>query len=414
MEAITREEMFLSDIAGDTKYNLEPITRTEKLLKKIAENGTGGGGFDPVVTYGDTLTWDGNTEGLISVDMGGMFFYRIADNVITLADCPNGLKGTLLTGSETSNIEASYETLESSIGFSGMINLEAIWFVPSDNFTVNDLGITVPKAGVYCLSDPAIGYVNSITIPGYAGFETTTYPKIPIESLPEGYPYVGEGVILAEQKFTAAEQEAGVFILSTDAMSFVSGIKYTVTIDGTAYETLGWEFSAEGMTATGLGNLSLAGVPGGTDTGEPFTIMAIPGNGTMCLVLNGEGDGLSATIGIKGEVVHKMDEKYLPELPSVYIFRDLITEEEIDEAVANNQINAEIKANELLGEVLLHYKNNSTFYLETKNVDGVVYRYPFSSSTCTESGGYVILGLGFAIQSKNFTVGVNLTNFTGD
>ena len=307
MEAITREEMFLSDIAGDTKYNLEPITRTEKLLKKIAENGTGGGGFDPVVTYGDTLTWDGNTEELVSVDVGGMFFYRIADNVITLADCPNGLKGTLLTGSETSNMEASYETLESSIGFSGMINIEAIFFVPSDNFTANDLGITFPKAGVYCLSDPAIGYVNSITIPGYAGFETTSYPKIPVESLPEGYPYAEEGVILAEQELTASETGE---LNIEGTLPLVVGNACKVNWNGTEYSCVVKGFNATEMglgVVPYIGNGADFGLP---DTGEPFLVASVSAQNATVII---SYEGLtSVTVSITGEIVHKMDAKYLP------------------------------------------------------------------------------------------------------
>lgn len=44
MEPITREEQFLAKAAGDNVNIPEPITREEVYLKRIAENGGGGGG----------------------------------------------------------------------------------------------------------------------------------------------------------------------------------------------------------------------------------------------------------------------------------------------------------------------------------------------------------------------------------
>lgn len=47
VEPITRKEQYLAKIAGlSTDYPDEPITREEILLAKIVENGTGGGGGD--------------------------------------------------------------------------------------------------------------------------------------------------------------------------------------------------------------------------------------------------------------------------------------------------------------------------------------------------------------------------------
>lgn len=130
---------------------------------------------------GDTLTWDGNTEGLVSVDLGGMTMFCIADTIPTMEDFANG--ATFVDGGDSYTV-----TSEETMNVSGLVVLGegAIVVCPSDNLAVDALGATFPAKGVY-FAKYGDSFVSSLTIPGYTGFvsEQTVVTPIPTEYLPE-------------------------------------------------------------------------------------------------------------------------------------------------------------------------------------------------------------------------------------
>lgn len=396
-----------------------PDNLRSTLLKAIAKNvgsgGTGGGGFAPVVTYGDTLTWDGNTEGLVAVaDM----LYKISDNVLTIEDVKDGITVGLSNKTSTSY---SYEEISQAYTEYGIIAAGGVYNIPSANFEL--MGMVFPEAGIYVMNAAsATAYTESITIPGYAGFETTTYPKIPVESLPEGYPYteessgVVETVILEETTLTSPEEEPGEFYIQ-EVLPLVGGNTYKVNWNGTEYTCVATEvdYTSQGMgVITGIGNGTDMGLPG---NGEPFLIAAIPAQG-MTLAVSWEGL-TSATVKITGtgigkiEIIHKMDEKYLPEMPAIYTFKGLFTADDVREWPDN--ATHLVPAHELFDIVRPFAEGGKTvFFLEIID-NGVTYEYPCLYWLKQLEGAYGNMSFSFNVTTNaNKTASINISNIPGD
>lgn len=140
--------------------------------------------------FGDVsgvLTWDGKTDGLVSVDLhgdGSMLLYQVSDSIVTLDNVKNGFNYELdLFGSKMEQV-----VQPSDIGVSGANSEithtynENVFFVTSDNAEHN--GAIFPKAGVYLLAGVPV-YVSSVTIPGYVCFEEKRYKPIDSKYLPD-------------------------------------------------------------------------------------------------------------------------------------------------------------------------------------------------------------------------------------
>lgn len=153
----------------------------------------------------DTLTWDGNTDGLEYVDMGnGMVAYHISDAVPTPADIVNGMTliaksiYTLSSGStDEQNVPLSMDSLDivaldtavTAVSMEGNI-LAVVCSEDNHTLDIGD-GVTVicPKKGTYyCVTsmtfeegDTNVVYPISTTINGYKGF---THPALNDEMSP--------------------------------------------------------------------------------------------------------------------------------------------------------------------------------------------------------------------------------------
>ena len=127
------------------------------------------------VTYSDTLTWDGNTDGLESVELPilGITAYKISDSIISLNDLVNGFSVVTPVDGE---ISLSYDEIVSSGMFNedGFTFADAFAIVPTDNYTFSDMGVTFPSKGVYATVADGQAMISSLTIQGYSGFPTTT------------------------------------------------------------------------------------------------------------------------------------------------------------------------------------------------------------------------------------------------
>lgn len=169
LEPITRQEQI---IAGK---DLEPITRMEKFLK---EYGGGGGEYFETVG-GDTLTWDGNTEGLTAFGT----FYKVSDNIVTTNDLQNG--GKAVYGTTTISF-TSEEVVPLADNLNGVMHpgssAPIMFFAHADNIDMGD-GDILSEKGIYFAQFDAEGYTKSLTINGYTGFTTT---KLKEEYLPSG------------------------------------------------------------------------------------------------------------------------------------------------------------------------------------------------------------------------------------
>ena len=117
------------------------------------------------IVYGDTLTWDGNREGLVRANDYEQ--YLISESTPTIDDFVNGASNTKLDGdTETStNLEMHYAIYEAG---DGAIVVGNSIVALKDGATV---GNTIyPKKGMYFTWIGNDCYTTSLTIPGYTGF----------------------------------------------------------------------------------------------------------------------------------------------------------------------------------------------------------------------------------------------------
>lgn len=180
---LTREEQYLAYLSGTGTALPEPITRNERYLYNLCKkNGTGGAktwddlGYSP--TGGDTLTWDGNTAGLVTDSTGS--FFKVSSSTPTESDFSNGFSVTSFNGTIQ---EATPDMVSELISALGSVTLgpEAMFVVVYESATVEDLEATFTEPGIYLMS---IGEwtITSLTIPGYTGFPSVN--KVPEEYLP--------------------------------------------------------------------------------------------------------------------------------------------------------------------------------------------------------------------------------------
>lgn len=133
--------------------------------------------FGEITTYVDTLTWDGNTEGLLSVDLlgdGTTIAYHITDVAPTLDDFAeggwvafsSGIKNkitgsTVLPASETVLVDANYNFIVAlEDGATATVPVNGI------NFT-----LSAPKKGLYFVSYAQNSrFITEFTIKRFGGF----------------------------------------------------------------------------------------------------------------------------------------------------------------------------------------------------------------------------------------------------
>ena len=147
--------------------------------------GSGGGaktwddlGYSP--TGGDTLTWDGNTEGLEYVEI--LSAYKVSKMSIDESVLSGGLSYTYLSNGVETIKEFSGDEIPSSTDGVIQIDWGHITFVPEQ--AILD-GVTVTPGVYFVMAPDRTIYTTSLTIPGYTGFPSVN--KVPEKYLPEDY-----------------------------------------------------------------------------------------------------------------------------------------------------------------------------------------------------------------------------------
>lgn len=140
-----------AEMKPDVSFSFADVT--SGIFAPVAESYEGGGG--------DTLTWDGNTEGLVSI--AGVCF-KVSDAVPTADDFSNGVTISVPDGT---SVKIPAEEVESMIDESGLVNGELFLCVPYDGYDIGD-GILANK-GTYFAKEGDF-YVVSLSISGYTGF----------------------------------------------------------------------------------------------------------------------------------------------------------------------------------------------------------------------------------------------------
>lgn len=162
---MSQQDLF--DYVMNTPHNTNPAILKQK-IKDISGvsswNDLTDKPFGDVPTGGDTLTWDGNTEGLpVSYANGMPYLYKISDAKVSVDDFANGV--TL-----RNNIpQEGFITADEIEIAEGVASFGALFCVLTDIPEVE--GIPLHGAGWYHVN-PEItdGLLVGITIPGYTGF----------------------------------------------------------------------------------------------------------------------------------------------------------------------------------------------------------------------------------------------------
>ena len=133
-----------------------------------------------VVSGGDTLTWDGNTSGLVSDDSG--MFYKVSDVTPSIGDFSNGGSVTFdMGGVVDSATFDSTGVIEMGTNVYG--HMEGTFIVALEDNVSDGYGV-YPEKGIYFIVNPNVPLtVTSLTIPGYTGFITE---KLDPKVLPDG------------------------------------------------------------------------------------------------------------------------------------------------------------------------------------------------------------------------------------
>ena len=180
--------------------------------------------FGDSPTGGDTLYWDGNTEGL--VDVGGIGCL-VSDKLPTMSDLANGgvIVGTMFDGSTVSIQFTASEVID----------------VDGDGsfITINDAVNVFNHESIHgvALMKSKTGYISSFTINGYTGFPVTK--KMEEKYLPgavilyadaENYLYATADTSDTSKRMTRAELMDAVYSGRT-VYCFLDGVAYCALLN---------------------------------------------------------------------------------------------------------------------------------------------------------------------------------------
>lgn len=120
--------------------------------------------------------------------------------------------------------------------------------------------------------------------------------------------------VLAETTLTTTENNLGEFYIEENPPVLVAGNTYIVNWNGTEYTCTAQDLTALMDGAVGLGDMYTFtdGAFGTAATGEPYVLIYAPGMGFSAQAIKATEE-LSLTLSIYqiGEIVHKLDNKYL-------------------------------------------------------------------------------------------------------
>lgn len=245
----TEEKNKLAGIAAGAEVNVQSDwNQNDETAKDYIKNKP----FGEIVTGGDTITWDGNTEGLdcansdVNWDM-----CKISDAIITLDDLQNGCQYFM-------NIPEYPED-------GGLIPLEPydivdfgtafvsgnfyIAFVSEPNTVVNDW--TFPSAGIYVHWSSG-GYISSLTINGYTGFGEIEIQTLDEKFIPDTIARIDD---LSTKLDVRNPNGTGSFSLNRKANSEIGSRSFAV---GNSSIASGMASHAEGVYTEATGTASHA------------------------------------------------------------------------------------------------------------------------------------------------------------
>jgi len=141
------------------------------------------------------ITWDGNTEGLVSVTLGSATYYHVSaivlsDDHIRMATVADTMGDIVALDDQWNDPENSPTVTEDVVAFHG-----SICFARKDNAAYSDEFVTTtfPKAGIYFAAIPNFVHINSLTTTEPVEQTKTVVKKLDKKFLPDD---VGGGSIM--------------------------------------------------------------------------------------------------------------------------------------------------------------------------------------------------------------------------
>lgn len=250
---------------------------------------------------GDTLTWDGNTEGLDNLLGFELPYYKVSDVVISASDVAEGFSLTLNDGSQCNFAPGE------SVG-----DLEGLGVMLSDyvaSFSEADAAKAGFSAGTYFICADEI-FVRSLTIPGYTGFAKEQIdPKVLPESLRFGKTQIA--VHSGDLQLVYEEGMGAVNSVEWPEQNGLDIKKIRVVWNGTAYDCeqkINRDF--------GIAYFGNPGPLGLEDTGEPFFIQV---DDVSLLVFDlSATEGYTIDVDISYSGVNRLSDEYIP-LPIMFV-----------------------------------------------------------------------------------------------
>lgn len=334
----------------------EPLEYHWQLVNMVEDNQIPNGGvelpFGEKTVMGDTLTWDGNTEGLevgvmVFPDGDSLNLYRISDATPTREDFANGFSVTILDGGtdEYENDEYLYDIAENVIDVDSCI-LIAYEDNISVTFSEGDgvIECNLPKKGIYMTSDVG-GF--SLTINGCNGFPRTEIVPLDPKYIKDMY-YATEGKTLFEGEVTFDGNS-----IWQCPFSLERNVTYKFIIDGEEY--------IQALTYDGLDFAAYINHSDGND------LSFYEGNNSYCTV-NMYPITYTIAVSVYDEDIVPLNAKYLPASAVRSDMAQTFSEEEQLQARQNiGAINASDISSNLVYTADASYNNISTYVAATLN-----------------------------------------------
>lgn len=255
--------------------------------------------FGETVITSDTLTWDGDTDGLVCVEIDvGVVFCKVSDSVVTRDDCANGIVVTV--GVE--DIPFPGEDIQAMFSDDGFCCIDAFAFVPYGNYFWTDTGMTFPEAGVYFIYADGM-FISKLAISGYSSFVKREVKKLDNKYLDLAWkPSKKPATRVEVFPETTVESTGKIIPLTEEFMASAENeVPYIVTWNGTEYICNALLLANQLI----IGNLSMTNLENAPNTGEPFLFLTV-------------GQHLNIIYTGEGPATFKIDRGYYDTLPYAF------------------------------------------------------------------------------------------------
>lgn len=167
-------EDYIADIIEQSVPKEPPKVETK--VERVMWEDIGNKPFGEEAVLGDTLYWDGNTEGLESFELNEITYYKVSEIVPTLAEICAGGAITGTDGNDPMTLEFTADHVDANE------LLTYIFISPHkalQMMVVNEAGHT----GIYFSSSEGV-YICALKINGYNGFPATVVKPLDEKYMP--------------------------------------------------------------------------------------------------------------------------------------------------------------------------------------------------------------------------------------